>query len=152
MTVVTRITAALLAASLSPAAIAAPPAGGGTLRIEVTNVRNATGKVHVDVCHQAEFLKDCRIISEVKAVTGTTVITIGGLAPGNYGVQVTHDENGNGKVDRGLFGIPKEGVGFSNDAPIRFGPPKWADAVFGVNGDKTISLKMRYFSGPSGPK
>ena len=40
---------------------------------------------------------------------------------GRYAVQAFLDENGNGEVDRALFGIPKEGVGFSNDAKIRLG-------------------------------
>ena len=30
-------------------------------------------------------------------------------------------------------GIPREPVGFSGDAKIRFGPPKWNDAVFKFN-------------------
>ena len=53
----------------------------------------------------------------------------------------------NGKIDRALFGIPKEGVGFSNDAPIRLGPPKWKDAQFQLGDDKVITFKLRYFIG-----
>ncbi|WP_374139382.1 MULTISPECIES: DUF2141 domain-containing protein [unclassified Sphingomonas] len=121
--------------------------GSVTLQIEVTGVRNAKGVVHVDICRQAEFLKTCPVRTNVLAVAGKTVVTFADLAPGAYAAQVTHDENNNGKVDRALFGIPKEGVGFSNDAPIRFGPPKWKDAMFQLAGDKAITLKMRYFSG-----
>ena len=72
---------------------------------------------------------------------------------GHYAVQAFHDENANGKVDRALFGIPKEGIGFSNDAPIHLSPPKWADAVFAFDGgDQVIALKMRYMLGASGPR
>lgn len=141
-----------VAATARPASAAAPaPAtradGTSTVRVEVTGVRNAKGMVHVDICRQAEFLKDCPVSARVAAVAGKTVVTIANLAPGAYAAQVFHDENGNTKVDRALFGIPKEGVGFSNDAPIRFAPPKWAAAVFQVTGDKTITLKLRYFMG-----
>ena len=64
-----------------------------------------------------------------------------------------YDQNGNGKIDRALFGIPKEGVGFSNDAKIRLAPPKWEEAVFDYDGqEQTIRLKLRYFTGPDAPK
>ncbi|MDB5725315.1 MAG: hypothetical protein JWQ16_2069, partial [Novosphingobium sp.] len=52
----------------------------------------------------------------------------------------------------GLGRIPKEGVGFSNDAKIRLSPPKWAEAVFDYDGKpRTIRLKLRYFIGPDAP-
>ena len=71
------------------------------------------------------------------------------MRPGRYAAQVFYDENGNHKVDRALFGIPKEGVGFSRDARIKLGPPKWADAVFDyAGGEQIIRLKLRYFIGP----
>ncbi|WP_156679936.1 DUF2141 domain-containing protein [Sphingomonas profundi] len=125
----------------------------GTLVIHVGNVRSAAGRVHADLCPERTFLKDgCGRSVEAPAVPGTTIVTIAGVPPGRYAVQLSHDENGNGRVDRGLFGIPKEGVGFSNDAPIRFGPPKFADAAIDVRpGSQTIDVRMRYFSGPSGP-
>ena len=139
-------------AALAPIlSIGAAPAGG-TLRIEVGNVRGDKGRVHVDICTQAQFLKDCPIASDAPARTGVTVVTVAGLPPGRYAAQVFYDENANGKVDRALFGIPKEGVGFSNDAKIRWSPPKWDEAVFAFDGqDSTIHLKLRYFIGPDAP-
>ncbi len=140
----------VLASSSTMARNAPAPVGDASLRIEVTNVRNAKGNVHVDICRQAEFLKDCPVHADAHAVAGKTILVVANLLPGTYAAQLFHDENGNGKVDRALFGIPKEGVGFSNDAPIRLGPPKWADAMFQVSDDKTITVKMRYFMGGGG--
>ncbi len=142
--------AGVLAGGLGIAADARPARAPGdtvTLQINVTGVRNAKGVVHVDICRQAEFLKNCPVQAKAVAVAGTTVVTVANLAPGTYAAQIFHDENNNTKVDRALFGIPKEGVGFSNDAPIRFAPPKWADAQFQLADDKTITLKLRYFMG-----
>lgn len=138
--------AAILVASTATAG-ARPGQAGAVLTITITNIRATTGKVHIDLCRQSEFLKTCALVAETNPVRGTTTITVPNVAPGDYAVQATYDQNGNGKVDRGLFGIPKEGVGFSNDAPIRLGPPSWKDAVFNVSGDKAITLRMRYFSG-----
>jgi len=128
------------------------PASAATLTAEIDNIRNARGHVHVDVCPQDRFLKDdCPYSGDAVARTGKTIVLVRDVPPGRYAVQAFHDENDNHRVDRALFGIPKEGVGFSNDAPIGLGPPKWADAVFTVALDTTIRLRMRYFLGPSGP-
>lgn len=142
--------AAVLAGGVGIAADARPARNPGdtvTLQITVTGVRNAKGFVHVDICRQAEFLKSCPVQTKAVAVAGTTVVTIANLSPGTYAAQVFHDENNNTKVDRALFGIPKEGVGFSNDAPIKLSPPKWGDAHFELTDDKAITLKLRYFMG-----
>ena len=66
------------------------------------------------------------------------------LAPGDYAIELFHDENGNGKLDTGFMGIPSEGFGASNDAPEKFGPPKYADAKFQVTGDQTLTIHMTY--------
>ena len=65
------------------------------------------------------------------------------LTPGDYAIELFHDENGNGKLDT-FLGIPTEGFGASNDAPEKFGPPKYADARFTVTGDQTLTIHMVY--------
>jgi uncharacterized protein (DUF2141 family) len=131
--------------------IGATPASTATLTAEIANVRNARGHVHIDVCPQDRFLKeDCPYSGEATAQPGKTIVIVRDVPPGRYAVQAFHDENDNHLVDRALFGIPKEGVGFSNDAPIALGPPKWADAAFVFTNDTAIRLRMRYFLGASG--
>ena len=49
---------------------------------------------------------------------------------GIYAISVFHDENGNGKLDTNWLGIPREGVGASNNPKPRMGPPKFAAAKF----------------------
>jgi len=125
----------------------------GVLTIDVGNVRAARGNVHIDVCPEALFLKDdCPWSGNALARIGTTRVSVNGLPAGRYAVQAFFDENGNGKVDQMLFGIPKEGVGFSNDAKIVFSPPKFAAAAFAFDGkEQAIRLNLRYFTGAKGP-
>ena len=133
---------------------ASAPPQPNVLTIEVLNVRSARGAVHVDICPEAKFLDDdCPWSGDAPARLGATRVTVANLPSGTYAAQVFFDENGNGKVDRALFGIPKEGVGFSNDAPIRWSPPKFKDARFAYDGGAgaTIRLNLRYFLGPKGP-
>ena len=75
-------------------------------------------------------------ISERRAVCQFT-----GLSPGTYAVSVFHDENSNGKVDTKFMGIPREGVGASNNAKGHLGPPKFDAAAFRFPGGH-LDLKI----------
>lgn len=68
-----------------------------------------------------------------------------GVAPGTYAVALFHDENKD-KVLNTFLGIPREGFGFSRNAPpSTFGPPKFSAASFRVvKGDYTLRVSMRY--------
>jgi uncharacterized protein (DUF2141 family) len=48
---------------------------------------------------------------------------------GTYSINIFHDENSNGDIDKNFFGIPKEGYGFSNN-PYFFGPPSFEKTKF----------------------
>jgi uncharacterized protein (DUF2141 family) len=66
-------------------------------------------------------------------------------APGLYAVAVYHDQNNNHRFDRTLIGMPAEGYGFSNNAPIFFAPPSFKSAAFAAGpGDNRIAIKLRY--------
>jgi uncharacterized protein (DUF2141 family) len=64
-----------------------------------------------------------------------------GVAPGTYAVSVVHDENSNGKLDTNFIGMPREGVGASNDAKGHMGPPKFSAAAFQYAGGR-LDLKI----------
>jgi len=138
---------------LSVLALIALAETAGSITVEIGNVRSDRGEVVVDICSKDRFLEDgCRYHGEAKARTGTTEVVIDGVPPGQYAAQAFHDENGDGEINRALFGIPKEGVGFSRDARIRLGPPKWKDAVFTHQArPEVIRFDFRYFMGPKGP-
>ena len=71
------------------------------------------------------------------------------VPPGTYAVQAFHDANANLDLDRTFIGFPKEGVGFSNDAPMRFGPPTFDDAAINVAAtDALAKFTLSYFRAP----
>lgn len=135
----------LLAAALAQAT--------GSITFEIGNVRNARGNVLVAVCPRDKFLKeDCAYNGTTRARAGTVTVVVPNVPPGDYAAQAFHDENANEKVDQNFIGMPKEGVGFSRDARINFGPPKWSSAHFihqGVPG--VMRIRLRYMLGASGP-
>jgi len=112
----------------------------------VANVRNGNGHVRVAVCSADMFLKDfCQWNGAVKAKPGEVMVTLD-VPSGTWAAQAYLDEDDSGTVTRNFLGIPTEGLGFSNDAPFRFGPPKFADAAIRLGpGGGRIRLTLRYF-------
>jgi uncharacterized protein (DUF2141 family) len=64
------------------------------------------------------------------------------LENGTYAIKLYHDANNNGEMDTNMFGIPKEGYGFSNNVG-RFGEPSFAKAAFNVDSDSAIVIIVR---------
>jgi uncharacterized protein (DUF2141 family) len=74
---------------------------------------------------------------------GTETIDVGEVAPGRYAVSLYLDENDNGRLDSGLFGIPTEPVGVSNNPRSRLGPPRFEDGAFSMGTrPQTISITL----------
>ena len=135
-----------LSGAVAAFALLVLPVRAATLEVTVANLRNGTGDVRVAVCSPATFLKEkCEYNGLAPARAGETVVRVEGVPPGVWAVQAYHDEDRNTEVTRNLLGMPTEGIGFSNDAPFRFGPPTYADAAFqlGPAGGR-IRLRLRY--------
>lgn len=67
------------------------------------------------------------------------------IPSGTYAVSVFHDENSNGKLDTNFLGIPREGVGASNNATGHLGPPKFSAAAFHHSGSRTtLKITVKY--------
>ncbi|RKX74450.1 MAG: hypothetical protein DRP60_10265, partial [Spirochaetes bacterium] len=80
----------------------------------------------------------------VSITTDTVSYIFKNLPQGLFAVAVYHDQNENEELDKGLFGIPKEGYAFSNNVFGSFGPPKFDEASFLLNGKKEIVINMKY--------
>ena len=134
---------ATMTITAAAASIAAGTAAAADLTVEFAGLRSAAGLVRVAVCPEATFTKpQCPHVAVVPADRGAAVVE--GIPPGIYAVQVFHDEDGDGDLDRRAF-WPTEGLGFSRDAPMRMGPPRFGDAALRINGNGTIRVTMRYF-------
>lgn len=102
----------------------------GTLTVEIKGIKNVKGDIRVALYDLKEnFLTDRLYKGKVEKVSGeSTRVQFTNLPFGSYAISVFHDENENGKLDTGLFGIPKEPYGFGNDSMGVFGPPDFEEA------------------------
>ena len=60
-------------------------------------------------------------------------------------IAVLHDEDGDKRMAMGVFGIPKEGFGVSNNPRMLFGPPSFKDALLTPKAGQPVIIDMRYF-------
>ena len=115
-----------------------------TLTIEVASFENTKGVLRVCVTDQKDdFLKSCAFSKIVTVEDDTVSLKIENIEKGNYAVSVYHDENNSGILETGgVFGIPLEPYGFSNNPNMTFGP-SYKKSVFRMTSDKNISIKLK---------
>ena len=112
------------------------------LTIELKNVNfNLGGTLFLMVVDKNDqpLSKITRAASERNAV-----FLIKNLPIGEYAVRAFHDENNNGKLDKGMFGQPVEGWGVSNDARGFMSAPPFKKMLVKVEKSMTIAFKIDY--------
>jgi uncharacterized protein (DUF2141 family) len=136
---------------------------GGIARATDPNSQPAVNIVHVDVSglHNDTGQVVCALFASPngfphdfdKALMRTTVAISNQHAscefhdvkPATYAITVVHDENSNGKLDRNVIGIPKEGVGISGSQKPHFGIPRYERAEFNFPGGRLeLPIKIAY--------
>jgi uncharacterized protein (DUF2141 family) len=146
--------AAIVAALLLPIAVEA-----SELRLAIDGIRSTHGTVMIGLYDNADGFK--RAVDAAASVAllieptryaavalrakdaVTNAVSFGNVQPGRYAVIVFHDENDNGKLDRGLFGRPTEPYGFSNNARGFFGAPTFDAAAVAVDdADQTVTIVL----------
>lgn len=120
-----------------------------TLSVTLAGLRSDRGEVRVCVTHDAKHFPGCKgadgSVLVVAPAGAAAAITVPGLAPGAWAVSVQHDENANHKLDRSGVGLPTEGVGFSRNPVLTFGPPSFKAAAIDVRSGATAEIRMKYF-------
>ncbi|MFC3713468.1 DUF2141 domain-containing protein [Sphingoaurantiacus capsulatus] len=136
------------AALLLMGASSAPPEPV-TLTIMLVGLRSSEGEVRVCVFPRADGFPDCAKVEGVRRVAAPAApevrLTVEGLTPGAYAVSVIHDENGNRKLDKSVVGMPTEGIGFSRNPRLIFGPPAFDKVRFDPSAEPMQAIKMRYY-------
>lgn len=124
----------------------APRASAADLTVTLHGVRAQTGAIRLAVVDsQAGWDgKATPVAGQTITPSGEQMTaTIPGLAPGRYAVLVSHDENGNGKLDTNLIGMPTEGYGFSNNPQV-MRKPTFDEAGFELGADgATLRIDLR---------
>ena len=68
--------------------------------------------------------------------------TIKDISPGKYSIAIYIDNNKNKKLDTGIFGIPLEQYGFSQNPKIQFKAPSFEETSFVLDKDTYLNIKL----------
>jgi uncharacterized protein (DUF2141 family) len=145
--------ASMAASFMLPQSLHAQPKPNRNLDVKFSGLRDSKGQVCLSLfagpkgfpgdTSSTDFLmKRCAPVSNKIAT-----ITFDDLKPGNYAVSAFHDANEDSKMNKGGFGIPLEGFGFSNNPAIGFSAPSFTETQFKVSTTPTvIEIKLRYMN------
>jgi uncharacterized protein (DUF2141 family) len=118
-----------------------------TVVVEMQGFRNDKGSALVSLFASKDGYPEQAQKAVRKVVVpiqkGSAKAVLKDVPPGTYAVAVMHDEDNDRKLKKGMFGIPKEGIGASNNARGHFGPPKFDDAKFELRPGRTITTRIR---------
>lgn len=120
------------------------------LTVRIVNARNANGVVRVALFQSAagfpgDASKALRTQpARIDPQTLTAQAVFFGIPQGTYAVMVFHDENGNGKLDKNMVGVPKEGYAASNNPAKKMRPPTFDEAKESLSSDQTIEIRLLY--------
>lgn len=122
---------------------------GYSLTIQVKDLRNSNGVIQFAIYNKEGSIPDEKFKKYYKkdiAVINNKIatITFNNLPKGKYAINILHDENKNGKIDK-KFIMPIEGIGFSNYTSIGLtNKPKFSKASFELDSDKEVNIKIIY--------
>lgn len=113
----------------------------GTTITVVVPVKIDKGEIVVGLYNEATFMKSAPLKGlNSKIENGKATVTFKNITPGEYGITLFHDMNGNQQMDFEANGMPKENYGVSNNV-MNFGPPQWNDVKFTVN-EEPIEMEI----------
>lgn len=119
-----------------------------TITVKVTNLRNNSGKIQLQIYRTAENFKKelawkVKLFDKDGVKNNTLTCTFTGIEPGEYGVALLDDENSNKEMDYTML-MPDEGFGFSDYYHTSWSKPKFESFKFSLKEDKAVTVKVRY--------
>ncbi|GHN03271.1 hypothetical protein WSM22_47600 [Cytophagales bacterium WSM2-2] len=117
----------------------------GALSVSLSNVKKA-GKINVAIYRDGEKFPDEKNMVFKQSLDNATdkcEFVFEAVPYGTYAVAIYQDVNGNGKLDTGMFGIPKEPFAFSNNFRPKFGGPSFEKCKFDFSkSNAAIKIEM----------
>ncbi|PWH85735.1 DUF2141 domain-containing protein [Brumimicrobium oceani] len=119
------------------------------LKITVKDLRNSKGIVQFTLYNKSgsipdEYFEKYYKIRKSTIQNNSAEFTFKGLKSGTYAVNILHDENKNGEIDKGWV-LPIEGIGFSNFKSIGLtNRPNFEKASFELTKNKEVLIHVIY--------
>ena len=110
------------------------------LSIKISNIQNKGKTLYVGIYRAGdEFPEFNKYWKNTKVTTiGNEMTVVFEVPYGDYAVAISHDLNGNGKLDKNFFGYPSEPFGFSNNFKPTLSSPDFSDCKFTFNQQNSL--------------
>ena len=130
---------------LNLAALVWSELSSGEIKILVSNIEEKRGTIHYGVYNNSKLFPDesGKILGGYEEVSKVIEngLLIDGLKESMYAIAIFHDKNSNNKFDT-FFSIPQEKFGFSNNARVLLGPPKFEEASIFVGQNSIVEIMI----------
>jgi len=119
-----------------------------TLTLRIEDLIPQTGVVRAALFQSSDGFpnntKKAFALNQSSVTANNVTLTFENIPFGIYAISVYQDLNNDHRLNKSILGIPKEPIGFSNDPPVRMGPPHFNDACFTFDQKHlTITIHMR---------
>lgn len=122
------------------------PVMGAELLVRVTAPSAMSGEIGCSLFSAPETfpLKPDQAISQWQPAAPERECRFKNIAPGQYAIAVSHDRNGNRRLDENFFGIPTEAWGVSRNVRPSLRAPRFDEAAVSVatEGVTEISIEV----------
>lgn len=120
------------------------------IEINISNLKSTKGAIRVSLFNKSNeeaFPSDkdkAYKIYKFKIDSKTQTFVLDSLPIDEYAFSIHHDEDVNNKLNENWIGMPKEGLGTSNNARGNFGPPSYKQAKFKLS-NQSITHKIELY-------
>jgi uncharacterized protein (DUF2141 family) len=114
-----------------------------TLKVVVQNIQVGKGSIVVEIYNDEKMFLKKPIASQIQKANNSSMEFSFNVPQGMYAVAVYQDLNDNKKLDAGMFHIPKEPYGFSNNYRPQFSAPHYKDCLIKVTGQTTSTIALK---------
>ena len=123
------------------------PAQTCSLLITVPNIKNIEGNIQVKIYNREKSFPKAdeqykEAVFKIDTIPGNYMIK--NLPKGLYAIAILHDENSDKICNKNIFGIPKEGYGFSRNFRPVFAAPVFKDCEIFLGSDTSIEIRLIY--------
>jgi len=124
------------------------PAHSAEITITVKGIRNDKGNIAALAFVNGKGFPDrvelAKTQNVVPARQGAVTLVLKNVPAGLVALTILHDEDGDGKLKRNIFGIPVEGVGMTGK-PLGNRAPRFEDAIVAIQADEKREITLKYW-------
>jgi uncharacterized protein (DUF2141 family) len=118
----------------------------GSVKLTISNIEEKKGFIRIGIYNSADkFPEKGKAFKNysLKVDNNTILTTISNLPSGYYSIALYHDENLDKECNLNFIGIPKEGIGFSNNIKPITSAPSFDETKFYVKTKSTSNVNIK---------